>query len=129
MGLEMLPLKVTFMGGLMETAQKLNVSIKKSFLKGKNTFSSVHRRLRKTRSSLPNTVNRGRSRNIRTPSIEEQVIRRVKENPRLSTRQIALKMQKFVPQLCGRYYTKIYHIQRVQALLPADYASQVIFTQ
>ena len=31
---EMLPLQVTYMGELMETAEKLNVSIKKSFLKG-----------------------------------------------------------------------------------------------
>ena len=55
----------------------------------KNTFSSVHRRLRETGYFLPNTVNRGRNRNIRTPAIEEQVIRRVTENPR-NTRQIAL---------------------------------------
>jgi hypothetical protein len=34
MGPEMLPLQVTCMGELMETAEKLNVSIKKSFLKG-----------------------------------------------------------------------------------------------
>jgi hypothetical protein len=33
MGLEMLPLQVTCMGKLMKTAEKLNVSIKKSFLK------------------------------------------------------------------------------------------------
>ena len=34
MGPEMLPLQVTCMGELMETAEKFNVSIKKSFLKG-----------------------------------------------------------------------------------------------
>ena len=34
MGPEMLPLQVTCMGELMETAKKLNVSIKKSYLKG-----------------------------------------------------------------------------------------------
>ena len=34
MGLEMLPLQATCMGKVMETAGKLNVSIKKSFLKG-----------------------------------------------------------------------------------------------
>jgi len=34
MGPEMLPLQVTCMGELMETAEKLNVSIKKTFLKG-----------------------------------------------------------------------------------------------
>ena len=34
MGPEMLLLQVTCMGELMETAEKLNVSIKKSFLKG-----------------------------------------------------------------------------------------------
>ena len=32
LGSEMLPLQVTCMGELMETAEKLNVSIKKSFL-------------------------------------------------------------------------------------------------
>jgi hypothetical protein len=34
----------------------------------KKTFSSVHHRLRETGSFLPNTVNRGRNRNIRTPA-------------------------------------------------------------
>ena len=34
MGPEMLPLQVTCMSELMETVEKLNVSIKKSFLKG-----------------------------------------------------------------------------------------------
>ena len=34
MGLEMLPLQVTCMGELMETAEKLKISVKKSFLKG-----------------------------------------------------------------------------------------------
>ena len=34
MGPEMLPLQVSCMGELMETADKLNVSVKKSFLKG-----------------------------------------------------------------------------------------------
>ena len=34
MGPEMLPLQVTSMGKLMEAAEKLNVSIKESFLKG-----------------------------------------------------------------------------------------------
>ena len=34
MGPEILPSKVTCMGELMETAEKPNISIKKSFLKG-----------------------------------------------------------------------------------------------
>jgi len=99
----------------------------------KNTFSSVHRRLRETGSFLPNTVNRGRNRNIRTPAIEEQVIRRVTENPRLSTRQIALEMQNVssstVWKILNEDLLYPYHIQRVQALLPADYPSRVIFAQ
>ena len=36
MGPEMLPLQVTCMGELMETAEKLNVFIKKFFLKGES---------------------------------------------------------------------------------------------
>ena len=35
MGPETLPLQVTCMGDIMETAEKLNVSLKKPFLKGK----------------------------------------------------------------------------------------------
>ena len=34
----MLPLQVTCIGELMETAEKLNISIKKSFLKGDADF-------------------------------------------------------------------------------------------
>jgi Transposase. len=92
----------------------------------------IHRRLRETGSFLPNTVNRGRNRNLRTPAIEEQVIGRVTENPRLNTRKITLEMQ----NVCSSTVWKIlhedllypYHI-RVQALLSADYPSQIIFAQ
>ena len=59
--------------------------------------------------------------------------RRVTENPRLSSRQIALEMQ----NVCSSTVWKIihedlsyrYHIQRVQGLLPADYPSRVMFAQ
>jgi hypothetical protein len=60
MGPEMLPLQVTCIGELMET-EKLDVSIKKSFLKGDALVKIplVRFILRETGSFLPNTVNRG----------------------------------------------------------------------
>jgi hypothetical protein len=101
-------------------------------LSSKNIFSSVHRQLRESGSFLSNTVNRGQNRNIRTPAIEKQVIRQVTENPRLSTRQIALEMQ----NVCSSAVWKILHEDllyphhiRVQAFLPANYPSLVIFAQ
>ena len=61
------------------------------------------------------------------------MIRRVTENPRLSMRQIALQMQNVCSSTVWRILHKDhlypYHIQRVQALLPAYHPSRVIFTQ
>ncbi|EZA47550.1 hypothetical protein X777_15670 [Ooceraea biroi] len=56
-------------------------------------FISIHRRFRETGSFLPSIFNRECNKNIRTPAIEEQVIRRIEENPRFSMRQITLEMQ------------------------------------
>lgn len=41
----------------------------------------------------PTTVNRGQNRHVRTPGVEDQVLRHIEENPKLSTIQIALEMQ------------------------------------
>ena len=66
-------------------AENLYVCIEKSFLKG-NALVTIPlvQSIAETGSFIPNTVNRGRNRNIRTPAIEEQVIRRRTENPRLA---------------------------------------------
>ena len=54
MGPEMPPLQVTCLGELMETAEKLNIFIKKFFLEG-DALTSVHRRLMETGYFLPKT--------------------------------------------------------------------------
>ena len=88
MGPEMLPLQVTCMGKLMETAEKLNVSIKKSFLflVKISLVQSIANLGNQDLSYLIQLIEE--ESNIKTPAIEEQVIRRVTENPRPRTRQI-----------------------------------------
>ena len=93
MGPEMLPLQVTCLGELMETAEKLNVSIKKSFLVKIPLVRSIANFGKQDLSNLIQLFED--ETNIRTPAIEEHGIRQVTENTRLST-TVDCKLQVYI---------------------------------
>lgn len=57
------------------------------------TFAAIERRLRETGSFIPVTANYGRQRTIRTPEVEEEILERIAEDPKLSTRHQTLRFR------------------------------------
>ncbi|KAJ4450318.1 hypothetical protein ANN_01738 [Periplaneta americana] len=74
---------------------------------------------------------RGRPRST-TPEVQEEILEAVNMTPPISTRRVALQVN--VPhttvwRLLKEYQLYPYHLQRVQALSPADYPARVRFCQ
>ncbi|KAJ4451131.1 hypothetical protein ANN_02571 [Periplaneta americana] len=76
-------------------------------------------------------LGRGRPRST-TPEVQEEILEAVNMIPSISTRRVALQVN--VPhttvwRLLKEYQLYPYHLQRVQALSPADYSARVRFCQ
>ncbi|KAJ4445681.1 hypothetical protein ANN_12365, partial [Periplaneta americana] len=76
-------------------------------------------------------LGRGRPRST-TPEVQEEILETVNMTPPISTRRVALQVN--VPhttvwRLLKEYQLYPYHLQRVQALSPADYPARVRFCQ
>lgn len=87
-------------------------------------FIRIHQRLRETGRLQIRANDRGRNRTVRTPAVEERILRRVENDPGTSVRRIAL-MEHVSPQIVWlTLHTQLlypYHVQRVQALGPVDF--------
>lgn len=71
----------------------------------------------------PATANYGRERVIRTPEVEEEILERVAEDPKLSTRNLGFEVgvsNNVVNRVLKEQQLYPYHIQSVQELLPVD---------
>lgn len=96
----------------------------------RQTFVRIHERLCES-----GTFNRsadviGRPATVRTVELEEAVLDEIQRSPDTSTRQIALQLNTThvtVWQILRDYQLYPYHIQRVQALLPADFPQRVVY--
>ncbi|KAJ4430718.1 hypothetical protein ANN_19309 [Periplaneta americana] len=76
-------------------------------------------------------LGRGRPRST-TPEVQEEILEAVNMTPSISTRRVALQVN--VPhttvwRLLKEYQLYPYHLQRVQALSPADYPARFRFCQ
>lgn len=94
------------------------------------SYAAVFRRLAENGSLLPNLDGRGRQREIRTPELEENVLQRVYEEPDVSTRLLARTLQvshSTVWKILKEQQLYPYHLQRVQALSPADFPARITF--
>lgn len=93
-------------------------------------FETIHRRLRETGKFSPVMLETGRNQTQRNVNIDDAVIERIRANPGLSTRRLALAFE-VSHQTIWRiihdagYYP--YHLQRVQALYPGDHAQRLNF--
>lgn len=93
-------------------------------------FARIHQRLRETGSFEPRNQDRGRNLTVRTPDVEERILAHVEEDPGISVRRIAARENVSRHSVWMTLHTQLlypYHIQRVQALAPADYPARVIF--
>ncbi|KAJ4435156.1 hypothetical protein ANN_23732 [Periplaneta americana] len=97
----------------------------------RKTFVRLHYRLCEYRKFNSPGLGRGRARST-TPEVQEEILEAVNMTPSISTRRVALQVN--VPhttvwRLLKEYQLYPYHLQRVQALSPADYPARVRFCQ
>ncbi|KAJ4439751.1 hypothetical protein ANN_07879 [Periplaneta americana] len=97
----------------------------------RNTFVRLHYRLCEYGKFNSPGLGRGRPRST-TPEVQEEILEAVNMTPSISTRRVALQVN--VPhttvwRLLKEYQLYPYHLQRVQALLPAHYPARVRFCQ
>ncbi|KAJ4427786.1 hypothetical protein ANN_25439 [Periplaneta americana] len=93
----------------------------------RKTFVRLHYRLCEYGKFNSPGLGRGRQRST-TPEIQEEILEVVNMTPSISTRRVALQVN--VPhttvwRLLKEYQLYPYHLQRVQALSPADYPARV----
>ncbi|KAJ4447388.1 hypothetical protein ANN_09394 [Periplaneta americana] len=97
----------------------------------RKTFVRLHYRLCEYGKFNSPDLGRGRSRST-TPEVQEEILEAVNMTPSISTRRVALQVN--VPhttvwRLLKEYQLYPYHLQRVEALSPADYPARVRFCQ
>lgn len=94
------------------------------------TFSAIVQRLRETGNLRPNSADRGRDRTVRVLDAEPNILNLVEENPGISVRRLSYRVG-VSPFVVWRTLNEQglypYHIQRVQALKPADLPRRVRF--
>ncbi|KAJ4447860.1 hypothetical protein ANN_09869 [Periplaneta americana] len=95
----------------------------------RKTFVRLHYRLCEYGKFNSPGLGRGRPRST-TPEVQEEILEAVNMTPSISTRRVALQVN--VPhttvwRLLKEYQLYPYHLQRVQALSPADYPARVRF--
>lgn len=94
------------------------------------TFARIERRLRENGALKPLTVNCGRSRIIRNPQMEEEILDTLEEHPEESTRGLSRQMgvsKDVVHRVIKEQLLHPYHLQSVQELLPADFELRLTF--
>lgn len=94
-------------------------------------FQNIHRRLHET-GTLKRSGGPGRAMTIRTVQLEQNVLDMIEEDPGSSTRKIAntLNVSHWtVWKILKDNMLYPYHIQRVQALLPADFPPRIALCQ
>jgi hypothetical protein len=95
------------------------------------TFASIYRRLRQT-GNLKRPGGAGRPRTARTPEFEEDVLRHAGQDASTSVRAIAHHMtaaKSSVWRVLKEQQLYPYHVQKVQAIGPADYQPRMTFCQ
>ena len=99
-------------------------------LPSRRMFQDLHQRLQETGSLLPRRVERGPQRPQRIVNIEEEVLDVVHDDPGISTRCLAKRFnvsQWTIWRTLREQLLYPYHVQRVQALSPADYQPRFAF--
>lgn len=96
-------------------------------------FTRLHQRLSDTGTFIRRTNgDAGRPRTVSTPATEVDILRRVEENPGISTRRLSAQINinaSLIWRTLHEQQLYPYHIQRVQALSAPDYAARRVFCQ
>ncbi|GBN27983.1 hypothetical protein AVEN_264206-1 [Araneus ventricosus] len=95
-------------------------------------FGRLHRYLCETGSFVTGMHDTGRGRSVRTPQVVEDILQGVGDRPDISTREVSRAVNvpySIVWRVLRDEGLHPYHVQKVQALIPADYASRVEFAR
>jgi hypothetical protein len=93
-------------------------------------FTKLYQRLSEPGSFASWVSDSGRPRSVRIPDMEVRILRRVEEDPGTSVRGIKAAEGIGVPLVWRILHEQSlypYHIQRVQALTPADHRASVVY--
>ncbi|GBM49721.1 hypothetical protein AVEN_206219-1 [Araneus ventricosus] len=94
-------------------------------------FERLHRCLCETGSFVTGMHDTGRGRSVRTPQVVEDILQ-VGNRPNISTREVSRAVNvshSIVWRVLRDEGLHPYHVQKVQALIPADYALHVEFVR
>lgn len=117
-------------GNCLESCRVYSERFPNRRLPNRKTFAAVERRIRETGMFAPVSANYGRARTVRTPEVEEEILNRIEENPKLSSRRLGLELgvsKDTVNRVTREQLLHPFHIQRVQDLLPHDFESRLGF--
>ena len=94
-------------------------------------FQRLHQQLCERGSFARCMQDTGRSRRVRTPSVTDNIVDRISENPESSTRELSAAVNvshSTVWRILREERMHPYHAQRVQGLEPSDYQARVNFS-
>ncbi|GBM88140.1 hypothetical protein AVEN_125287-1 [Araneus ventricosus] len=95
-------------------------------------FERLHWCLCETGSFVTGMHDTGRSRSVWTPQVVEDILQGVGDRPDISTREVSRAVNvphSIVWRVLQDEGLHPYHVQKVQALIPADYAPRVEFAR
>lgn len=116
-------------GNAAEVRRLYMVAFPDSRIPCERIFTENHRKLRE-HGSFHAKNEGGRERFVRTVDVEEDILHRIDENPRTSTRLISREIgvsHCTVWRTLHKNLLYSYHIQRVQGLSPADFEPRLRF--
>ncbi|GBO09006.1 hypothetical protein AVEN_134592-1 [Araneus ventricosus] len=95
-------------------------------------FELLHRCLCETGSFVTGMHDTGRGRSVRTPQVVEDILQGVGDRPDISTREVSRAVNvphSIVWRVLRGEGLHPYYVQKVQALIPTDYAPRVKFAR
>ncbi|GBM85155.1 hypothetical protein AVEN_183194-1 [Araneus ventricosus] len=95
-------------------------------------FERLHLWLCETGSFVTGMYDTGRGRTVRTPQVVENILQGVGDRPDISTREVSRAVNvphSIVWRVLRDEGLHPFHVQKVQAFLPADYAPRVEFAR
>lgn len=119
-------------GNALEAARLYRQRFPRRHVPDRKMFEKLHRCLCETGSFVSDMQDTGRSRSVRTPQVEDNILQRVEDRPDISTREVSRAVnvsQSIVWQVLRDEGLRPYHPQKVQALKPEDYAPRVEFSR
>ncbi|GBL77885.1 hypothetical protein AVEN_143221-1 [Araneus ventricosus] len=119
-------------GNALEAERLYRQRFPRRHVTDRKMFERLHRCLCETGSFVTGMHDTGRSRSVRAPQVVEGILQRVEDRPDISTREISRAVNvphSIIWRVLRDEGLHPYHVQKVQALIPADYAPRIKFAR